>query len=149
MVVGNIMRVRFVTVSPETSYEGAAKLMNAESLPAIMVVDKDGKLVGILSEKDLFRAIYPDYGEYFIDPHAFTDEDSREARVTEVRKNPIHMYMSKNVRSVHPETHLMIAGGLMLSHHLHQLPVVEDERIVGIVSREYLFKRILRKNLGY
>ncbi len=149
MLVGDIMRVRFVAVSPDTSYEGAAKLMNAESLPAIMVVDADGKLVGILSEKDLFRAMYPDYGEFFVDPHAFTDEDAREERMNEVRKNPVRMYMTTNVRTVRPETPVMIAGGLMLSHHLHQLPVLDEERIVGTVSREYLFKRILRKNLGY
>ncbi len=149
MKIRDVMRKKLVTLSPDTSYEGAAQLMHAEGLSAVMVVNAEGKLVGMLSEKDLFRAMYPDYGEYFVEPHAFTDEEEREHRISELRDHPIHMFMSTNVRTVHPDTHLMIAGGMMLSHHLHQLPVLENDTLVGIVSREYLFKKLLRNKLSY
>jgi len=148
MKVRELMRKKLITISPDTSYEGAIRLMHGESLSAVMVVDAGGTLVGILSEKDLFRAMYPDYGEYFVEPEAFTDEDEREQRLTTLRKQLVRDFMSTHVYSVTPETNLMVAGGIMLSHHIHQLPVLEGGKLVGVLSREYLFKKLLHDKLA-
>lgn len=149
MRVRDVMQTKIVTVSPDTSYEGAAQLMNAEQLSALCVVDaSSGALEGILSEKDLFRAIYPDYSEYFLNPEAFDDEDEREVRVQALRTNPVYEYMTTHVETVTPQTPLMVAGGLMIAHRVHTLPVIDESRLVGIISREMVFRTILTQKLS-
>ncbi|MBP9759743.1 MAG: CBS domain-containing protein [Candidatus Pacebacteria bacterium] len=148
MRVRDVMCKKIVTVSPDTSYEGAAKLMHAEELSVLVVVDANGSLEGILSEKDLFRAIYPDYSEYFINPEAYDDEDEREERVQELRKRSVFEYMTTTVETVGPQTPLMLAGGLMVAHRIHTLPVVEDGKLVGLISREMVFRTILKQKLS-
>ncbi len=143
------MSSKVVTISPDTSYEGAAKLIQAEDLSAIPVVDAGGALEGILSEKDLFRAIYPDYGEYFVNPEAFNDEDERGERVRELRTHPIYEFMTTQVHTVEPQTPLMLAGGLMISYRIHTVPVLENSKVIGIISREAVFKTILQQKLHY
>ena len=150
MRVRDVMHTKIVTVSPDTSYEGAAKLMHVEQISAIPVVDANGALEGILSEKDLFRAIYPDYSEYFVNPEAFNDEDKREERVRELREHPVYEYMTTNVETVTPQTPLMLAGGRMIAHRIHTLPVIEEHnKLVGIISREMVFSVILKQKLGF
>lgn len=143
------MLKKIVTVSPDTSYEGAAKLMAVEKITALPVVDANGALEGILSEKDLFRAIYPDYNDYFLNPEAFNNEDEREDRVRELREHPVYEYMTTDVEKVTPQTPLMLAGGRMISHRIHTLPVVDDTgKLVGMISREMVFRVILKQKLG-
>jgi CBS domain-containing protein len=148
MVVQDVMSQKVVSVTPDTSYEGAAELMFAEKMNALPVVDVNGVLRGVLSEKDLFRAIYPDYGEYFINPEAFNDEDEREEKVKELRARPISVLMTTRVETVRPDTPLMLAGGLMVAHRIHSLPVVDGEKLVGVISREQVFHTILRQKLS-
>jgi CBS domain-containing protein len=149
MKVQDIMLTDIVTIQPETSYEEAANLMREKGVSAVPVVDATGKLVGLLSEKDLFRALYPDYGEYFEHPDAYHQEEDRQARVNDVRKEPLEKFMKTALHTVKPEMHLLLAGGIMLSKGVHQLPVLEEERLVGIVTREELFETILKNELGY
>jgi CBS domain-containing protein len=141
------MHTKIVTVAPDTSYEGAAKLMQSEGLSTLPVVDPNGALEGILSEKDLFRGIYPDYSDYFVNPEAFNDEDEREGRVRELRTHPVYEFMTTNVEKVTPQTPLMLAGGLMVAHRVHSLPVIDEGKLVGMISREMVFRTILKQKL--
>lgn len=147
MRVRDVMNTKIVTIAPDTSYEGAAKLMQSEGISALPVVDPNGALEGILSEKDLFRGIYPDYSDYFVNPEAFNDEDEREDRVRELRKHPVYEFMTTNVEKVSPQTPLMLAGGLMVAHRVHSLPVIDEGKLVGIISREMVFRTILKQKL--
>ncbi|MEK7077096.1 MAG: CBS domain-containing protein, partial [Patescibacteria group bacterium] len=61
MKVKDVMGKDVVTVSPETTYEEAARLLDGHKISGLPVVDKGGNLVGMLSEKDLFKALYPKY----------------------------------------------------------------------------------------
>jgi len=149
MRVLDVMSTSLVTVSPDTSYEDAAKLMHAKQLSLLPVVGAHGALEGVLSEKDLFRAIYPDYNDYFVNQDAYDDEDEREERVRELRAHPVHEFMTTRVETVEPQTPLMIAGGHMVAHRIHTLPVLDGHaQLVGVLSREMVFRVILKQKLG-
>jgi CBS domain-containing protein len=149
MKVREVMEKDVVSVLLGTTYEEATKKMHKEGTACVPVVDASGKIVGMLSEKDLFRAMFPDYSEYYTEPHAFTEDGSAEDRIDDLRGHLIDEYMSKKVLSVSPETTVMQAGGIMLSHHIHHLPVVENEKLVGIISREDVYGAILKHRLGF
>lgn len=149
MKVKDVMATNVVTVMPDTKYESAVRLMQTEGCSAVPVVDEHGAIVGIVSDKDLFRAIYPDYSEYFINPEAYNDEDERESRVQALRDHPVSEFMSTQVETVSPTTPLMLAGGSMVAHRIHTLPVVDGEKVlIGMISREMVFSTILKHKLS-
>jgi len=149
MKVKNVVSKNVLCVNPETTYEESAKLMYENNFSGLPVIDNKGNLVGIISEKDLFRAMYPNYEDFIANPEEYFNHEEQEKRILEIKNNPIKMYMSKKVISISPETSLMAAGGIMLAHHIHRLPVLENEKLVGIVSREDIYKAILKHYLGF
>lgn len=137
-----------VSVKPETKYEEAAKIMVGRKFSGLPVVDDRGKLAGIVSEKDLFRAMFPDYEAYTAEPHAYINREALEDRIKDIRNNPVEMYMSRRVLTVEPDAPVLKAAGLMLAHGIHRLPVVEGEKLIGIVTREEIYGAILKRYLG-
>jgi len=135
-------------VSPLTTYEEVVRVMEEGLTSAVPVVDQEEALVGIVSEKDLFRALYPDYSDYFVNPGAYNDQDTRAARVAQLRNRPVSEFMTKDVETVTPDMPLMIAGGHMIAHRIHALPVLGSERaLVGMISREQVFREVLVEKL--
>lgn len=137
------------TVTPETSYAEVAKLLHKNKVGSVVVCDESGKLVGIISEKDLFRAMFPNYGDYYITPELFTNGESFEDKIDDLHSHPIHKFMLTKVLSVQSHEPIMKAGGIMLAHHIQQLPVIDDEKLVGMISRDDVFSSILKSHLGF
>lgn len=143
------MATTVVSVTPRTTYADAARLMHEKKLVSLPVCDQDGTLIGMLSEKDLFKAMYPEYSEYIEHPEAFADEETLEDRIDELRSVPIDNFMERRVHSIDASDPVLKAGGLMLARHIHRLPVIEVGKLVGMVSREDVFSAILKSRLGF
>jgi CBS domain-containing protein len=111
--VADAMRHEFITVAPEDTLGEVAERMVEEKKGGAVVVMDYGRMIGILTERDLLRAI------------AYRVHTS-EARVRE--------WMTEDPITVPPETTLDEASQLMLDKNFRHLPVVEGGRIVGVVS---------------
>jgi CBS domain-containing protein len=111
--VADAMRQEFITVAPEDTLGEVAERMVEEKKGGAVVVMDYGRMIGILTERDLLRAI------------AYRVHTS-EARVRE--------WMTEDPITVPPETTLDEASQLMLDKNFRHLPVVEGGRIVGVVS---------------
>lgn len=111
--VADAMRQEFITVAPEDTLGEVAERMVEEKKGGAVVVMDYGRMIGILTERDLLRAI------------AYRVHTS-EARVRE--------WMTADPITVPPETTLDEASQLMLDKNFRHLPVVEGGRIVGVVS---------------
>jgi CBS domain-containing protein len=111
--VADAMRHEFITVAPEDTLGEVAERMVEEKKGGAVVVMDYGRMIGILTERDLLRAI------------AYRVHTS-EARVRE--------WMTADPITVPPETTLDEASQLMLDKNFRHLPVVEGGRIVGVVS---------------
>jgi acetoin utilization protein AcuB len=110
------------TISAHAAIAEAAQVRWALGLRHLPVVDDRGKLVGILTDRDL-RAMSPPY----LVPEAESDQKVLEARVSDV--------MSGDVLSVGPESDLADVIDLMLQNHIGAVPVVDEAgNLVGIVS---------------
>jgi CBS domain-containing protein len=148
MKVREVMERLVVSVSPQTTYEEAAKIMHRHGFSGLPVVDEGGKLIGILSEKDLFRALYPHYEEYARKTEEFPSTEAEGDQIEAVRTNTIATYMTKGVLSIEADAPLMKAGGMMLARGVHRLPVTENGKMVGIVTREQIYGAILEHHLA-
>jgi CBS domain-containing protein len=108
----DLMTREVVTVAPEDTLGEAAAKMTEKGIGAVVVSDF-GRMIGILSERDIMRAVADRI-------------HSSEARVRE--------WMTADPITATPETSVEEAGRTMLDHGFRHLPVVEDDRAIGILS---------------
>jgi len=149
MKIRDVMFQEVITISPETTYEEAAKMIVERRHSGFPVVDKSGAIVGMLSEKNLFRGLYPTYEDFMTDPENYIfNQERREHKIQEIRMRPVSDFMSKEVVCVSPDDPILKAGGIMLAKHYYRLPVVEGGKLVGLVTRANIFSRILKEQLG-
>lgn len=151
MKVRDVMVSDVTTISPDTTYEEAARIMNDRSYSGMPVVDASGRMVGIVSEKDLLKGLFPRYRDYAMDPEGYRDQEVQEREIAAVRNRPVKEFMVPQVVTVRPDDPILRAGGLMLAYEVHRLPVVDERsgKLQGIVTRRDIFGAILRQYLGF
>jgi CBS domain-containing protein len=136
MNAADLMTSVLVTVKPDATIEEAAKLMLQYRISGLPVTNSDGAVLGILTESDLLR-------------RAETGTEKHHARWVSLLIGPgrlaqeyVHAHgrkvgelMTERVFTITPQTPLSEVVALMETKHVKRLPVVEQERLVGIVSR--------------
>jgi len=140
-VVGDIMDSNPATVKPETSVEEVVATLRENELPGLPVVDDEGRVVGIVTEADL---VLPDNdgdlhlphyinlfgGTIFLEPLSRFEQRLRKAFAS----NAADM-MTADPQTVSPDTTVREAARLIHETGHNRLPVVEDGRLVGVVTR--------------
>jgi CBS domain-containing protein len=124
------------TVAQDASVESAAELMTAHRITALPVVDRQGGLVGMVSEGDLLWHRVPPDPTAHMRRREVTDPGARPEIVSEV--------MAWDPYTVRPETDVAEVADLMLQHDVRSVPVVEDGGVVGIVSRRDVLRVMVR-----
>jgi sulfide:quinone oxidoreductase len=125
---GEVMSTHPLLVAAGDTLGEVAEWMRAQELGSALVVE-DGRLVGILTSRDLLRALA---GRV----------DSAEARVGQ--------WMTAEPIAVSTGTTIEAAAGLMTEHGIHHLPVVDGERPVGMLGLRAVLERVspLRSGIG-
>jgi CBS domain-containing protein len=140
------MNVRPITVPAEANISEAARLLRENKISGLPVLDGE-KLVGIVSESDLLRLLsvedeeegslwLPSPFEVFEVP--FRDLVKWERMQSNLKDNQtksVADVMSRNLHEVGPDDSVEEAASIMTRHRINRLPVVEDGRLVGIVTR--------------
>ena len=143
MKVADVMRYRVVTVTPETTIAEAAGLMLRDGISGLPVLDSAGALIGIVTEGDLLRRTEtgterkrPHWLEILLGPGRLAGEyvHTHGRKVEEV--------MTRKVATVTKEAPLGDVVSLMERRHIKRLPVLEGQKLVGIVSRADLLKAL-------
>jgi acetoin utilization protein AcuB len=132
MFVGDRMTPRPVTVTPDTSIDQALQLMRSEKVRRFPVLNKQGKLVGIIAEKDLLYA----------SPSPATSLSIYELPYL-LSKIKIRDLMTSDVVTVTEDTPLEEAARIMADSKIGGLPVVRDGKLVGIITETDMFKVFL------
>lgn len=148
MTVGELMKTDVVTVSPSLSWREAAELLLARGISAAPVVDDSGHLVGILSEKDLFRGLFPSFKDWVQTPENYLDFDAMEHHAADAMGKKVSDVMSMRVITAEPSTPILKVGALMVSSGIHHIPVVEHDVLVGIVGRGDMYRAIMKQYFG-
>ena len=149
MRVEDVMVKEVVTIPVSATYEEAAKTLYDNHFSGAPVVDNEGNLVGMLSEKDLFKGLFPFYAEYHDNPHEYKNHEEREHAVEDVRKRKVKEFMSTQLTIIEPHAPILRAGAIMLAKGIFRLPVVKGEKLVGLVTRENIYRAIFKKYLHF
>lgn len=130
--VGDIMSVSPVTITPSTSVHEAQALMQQRKIRHLPVL-KDGRLVGIISDRDIRLVL----------PSPVTSLTVWELRYL-LDKLTVGEVMTYFVMTTAPDCPVTEAVGRMLGHRIGALPVVEDHQVVGIVTRTDILRAFRR-----
>jgi acetoin utilization protein AcuB len=130
MYVKDQMTSPALTLTPDTPFLDALKLMRERRIRRIPIVDTQGKLLGIVSERDLLHA----------EPSPATSLSVWEMNYL-LWKLRLGDVMTKAVITVTPLTKLQDAASLMIKHKIGGLPVVDAEaRVIGVITETDIFK---------
>ena len=140
MTVKQLMSTSVVTIDEQASCREAVALMSRYKIRHLPVVTRQGLVCGILTDRDLrhhlFRPdIFRTIGTGISVERLLSNVSVREA-------------MSSPVISVEPEADLEEATRRMLEDKLGSLPVIEQGRIVGIITETDLLRRIVGADFG-
>ncbi|HWR00156.1 MAG TPA: CBS domain-containing protein [Candidatus Methylomirabilis sp.] len=149
MKVRDVMKSDVHTIPSTATYEEAARILYDHRIGGAPVVDAEGRLVGLVSEKDFFRVLYPYERSFYTDPEAYLDLEERETKVNDIRHHAVQTFMAKDVVTITPDAPIMQAGGLMLAKQVHRLPVMDEGKLVGVVTRGMIYRAILKQKLGW
>jgi CBS domain-containing protein len=135
MLVRDVMTTTVVTARPEMRVKLVVELLDRHRVTALPVIDDDGRLVGVVSEADVLRgALLPD----------------RRAReipvVTDGQTSPVTVrdVMTTAPLSVSADADLAAAAATMVDTQVKSLPVVDGDRVVGVVSRRDVISVLAR-----
>lgn len=146
MKAGDIMTVDAATIGPEASVMDAARIMLECRISGLPVVEQDGTLVGIITERDLLRR--PEIGTQPERPRWvelwLTAEELAEEYVR-AHGRRIRDVMTPQVVSVGIDTPVSEVAALMQRDGIKRLPVVREGKVIGIVSRADLMLALARR----
>jgi acetoin utilization protein AcuB len=132
MKVSKLMSRKLITVSPEDSVERAVQLLRQRGVRHLLVL-KNGRLVGIVSDRDLKRALDPARSKkkkllnlgglfFLLEPFA------------------IQEIMTRDVVSIAPEATAQMAASLMVEMKFGALPVAKNGKLLGIITETDLLR---------
>jgi CBS domain-containing protein len=127
---------RALTVGPETTLAEAEVLLEKNGFNSLPVVDAGERLIGIVTSLDLLRAF------------AFP-EDTILPRFSDVMQRPVSSVMSRDAQSVCPRTPLTRVLQKLVDTRNKSFPVVDDDRVVGVVAREDVMLALRRAEEGW
>ena len=139
--VRDVMDAEPITVGPDAKVDDVIRLLRDHELPGLPVVDDDGRCVGIVTESDL--VIADDEGDLHL-PHylelfgamVFVEPLKRfEDRLHKAFASTAGEMMTAEVTTVGPEADVREAARIIAQSGHNRLPVVDDERLVGVVTR--------------
>lgn len=149
MRVRDIMEKNIVAVGPDTPYQEVARILFQHNISGVPVIGDNDKILGMVSEKDIFRIMYPRYQSFYQQPELYTDLEAREQKAVEIQNHRAEVFMTKNPVLVGADDPIMKAGALMLAKNVSRLPVIEAGRVVGIISRKMIYRAILKEGFGF
>ncbi len=151
MIARDIVNTDFKTVSPTDSIADAVNAFHKASVTAerkvfgLMVTDKNEYLVGMLSMYDILLYIQPKHIQIWGEMDDLDPQQLFEGMFNRVKSIQVGDLMTTEVITIQPDTHIMIIVDLMIRKHIRRIPVIEDERIIGIVYISDVFYYLLQK----
>lgn len=145
--VKDIMTTELITVSPQTEIISAAKILLEKRINGLPVIDDSGRLVGILCQSDLVAqqksipipSVYTLLDSFI----PLTSLKRIDKEVKKIAALKVEQAMTPDPVTVGPETDIEDVARLMVDKKYHTLPVMEGDKIVGVVGKEDVLKTLL------
>ena len=145
----DIMTTEVLTVSPETSIADLSKTLENRKIGGLPVVDKDGRLVGVITQSDLVeraRDLELPPAINILDLHIYLQIPSHLIqRVEKMLGTTVGDCMSPNPVTVAPATPVSQIAALMAKQKVHTIPVLDGGKIVGVIGKMDLVRAMAQE----
>jgi CBS domain-containing protein len=142
MKAQDVMTREVATVRPETSVREIAALMMKKNISGVPVVSDDGAIVGIVSEGDLLHRAEVGTERRHKWRFQFFDSDAVAREYAKAHGLSARDVMSRYVISVRDDADIRDVADILDSHRIRRVPVLHDDRLVGIISRQDLVRAL-------
>lgn len=116
---------RLCTELPTTTIEHCIQRMNAENIGAILIIDNEGRLVGMFTERDILRKLFKEH--------------------IDIKNTPVAKVMTTQLVYAKPTSTVEEAMATFTEKRFRHLPIMENEKLIGIVSIGDITKWMIRK----
>ena len=144
MLVKDIMNTNVRTARPESNISDVAIVMCFNKISGLPVIGSSNEIVGIISEKDILKAIYPNVSE--IMENGRVDFEALENEYRDLINMKVEDLMTPNVLTVTPEDPVLRAVSVMCVNKIRRIPVAVDGELRGIISMGDVHKAIFQKH---
>ncbi len=144
MNIETLMSKHVVTASPDTPLKRVARMLTRYRISGVPVCDESGAVLGVVTEADILckeQGLIPEPGGML--GWLFEKADSEGARIL---ARTAAEAMSTPAMTIAPGASISEAARIMITRRINRLPVVEDGRLVGIVSRADLVRAFHRSD---
>ena len=143
----DVMTTNVITVEPDTSVQELATLLSDRGISGVPVLDRDNRLVGVVSEGDLLHRAETGTERRtqrrrsrWLDNFASDQEAARD--YVKAHGRTVREIMTRDVISVTDTTELADIATLLETRRIRRVPVVRDGQLVGIISRANLVRAL-------
>ena len=143
----DIMTKKVIVVHPETEIIQAARLLLEHHINGLPVVDREGRLEGMICQDDLVtqqkKIPLPSYFILLDSLIPLSSQKDIERALKKMAAITVAEAMSTDPVTVGPETELEEIATLMVKHNIHTVPVLEGGRLVGIIGKEDILRTLM------
>ena len=147
-IAKDIMTTDPITVSPDMEITQAAKLLLEKKINGAPVVDHTGKVIGMICQSDLIvqqkKMPIPSLFTFLDGIITLTSMKQLEKEAQKITATTVSHAMTVNPVSIKPDTTIETIAELMVDKKFHTLPVVENEKLVGIVGKEDILRTLMK-----
>ncbi|WP_094605579.1 Inosine-5'-monophosphate dehydrogenase [Sporomusa silvacetica DSM 10669] len=148
MKAKDIMVKKVITVHKNDTIAQIAKVLVDQAISGVPVVDDEGSLVGIVSEGDLLHKgttpRVPSYVNILGAIIYYNGVEQYNADFKKLMAEQAASIMTEKVVSISEEIEIDEIAKLMLQHSIKRIPVVKNNKIIGIISRRDLIKLLIK-----
>lgn len=146
----DVMVTRFKTLNPDSPITIALEIFKSSKLDGktifgIMVIDKDGSIVGMLSMYDILLFLLPKHVKIWGNISDIEIDGIIERATFKLKNYVVGDIMTPKIISVTPDTHLMMVLDIMIKKHVRRLPVISNGEAVGMVYISDLFSHFIER----
>jgi len=148
LLAKNIMSLDVVTITSEASIAELSKILLENKISGVPVIDKEGKLIGIVSEADIIRENIKVKFPFYFDPLMVSvyaaDFEKYSEDIRDYLSNKVETIMNHRVKTANPVTPVSEIADVMISNKVNRIPVIdENKKVVGIITRADIIKSMI------
>jgi len=137
MLIREIMAKNVITVSPDTSLREAGKILKEKRISGIPVIERDGRLVGVITITDILKIIKEIYQWQQIEKSS-TGLKISDLIETESLNKKVSDVMTKSVFTLEAGRDVNDLMRLVFTKNIHTIPITENGSLVGVVGKHDL-----------
>jgi acetoin utilization protein AcuB len=147
MKIGEIMSSDVKTTTPDATLKDGLETLMKLHLNGLVVLEGD-KVAGLVTKADIFRAVLPSQAEIAEEELYMKDLEFTEERIFKCLERSIGEIMGKPAVTLSSKMPIIKAGTTMILQKVKQIPIVDEGRLVGIVTLTDILGALLKKSKG-